>query len=140
MFSEGNLTAEFTATVPDAVVTQVKWCAGEVCNVSIPAPLKLGPRDHNQSLEFLRNWIAQGSNQELRGEVRKMLAKLNAVAEKVDRANVEATHPMTDQMREVLAEVNSVVDNGQLERLGASVLAALKAKLGEVFKDLRIAA
>jgi molecular chaperone DnaK (HSP70) len=135
---DGNFSAELTLAPPDPFLTEVRWCSGEICNSSKAVPIRVNSSELTQSLTFVQEYLAQATNKEVRADVSRMLATANTVVAKADQANVEATHPVTDEVRATLTEINKLAEDDGLDKLGAIGLEDARGKLEGVFKTLHL--
>jgi hypothetical protein len=134
----GNLTGQFLASVPDAVLKATRWCLNETCNFS-----RLSVKvDNFEALEnsfaFLRMQSGQGRNRELREEIVRGLERLSGYLEKIETRKVEPVYPVTDAIRAQIAEVAAAAANDGLEALGATRLKELRELVVSAAKSLNV--
>lgn len=135
---EGNLTAKFIMRRPDPVVTGVEFCQGDDCQTSEVQLSSPPPDGYMEALDFIRNYLNSRDNQGLRDSIRETLEKLVAYQQKVDKANVEATYPVTDDMKTIIAEANEAKELDDFKSLDHDALKAMNDKLVKIVADLHL--
>jgi hypothetical protein len=140
IFSDGDFSGEFRASPPDAVLTDARWCAAGACRDTKLTPLRPTAAADKASFAFLDSFYKQAGNPQKRVAIAALFAKLNAVAARYRSGNVEATYPVTDEMRETLTEIGKVVGTNEFEAVSASQLTEMLAKLESMAKSLHIEA
>jgi hypothetical protein len=134
--ARGNFTVEFRPFPPEPIFTAVRWCEDGVCNGSRIIH-KIDNREAvATSIGFVQMYETQGKNKELRSEIAKAVERLNAYVSKVDSQNIEATYPVTDEIRQKIAEVTTAAENDGLEALPASKLHELQNTVTSAAKSL----
>jgi hypothetical protein len=137
--STGNWTARFLMSPPDAVVSEVHWCnAADKCESTEAQSLSRSKLDMSAALSFIANYRSAVGNKEQRKTIVELAEKLNAVRAKMDQANVEAPYPMTDEMKDTIADINAVIENDGLQPLDSEKLNELKTKLQAIATKLHV--
>jgi hypothetical protein len=137
--STGNWTASFLLSPPDAVVNEAHWCnSDDKCERIETRALSASKLDMPTAFYFISNYTSAVSNKHQRTAIVELVEKLNVVKAKMDRSNVEAPYPMTDEMKETVANISAVIEKDGLNPLDHKSLVEIKTKLQAIATQLHV--
>ena len=120
------------------VIDHVEVCQGEKCEM-VEAQIRTpAPPEYATGFTFVTNFFASRSNKDDRVAIKELLERLNAWLEKLSKANVEATYPATDEMKEIVKAANEAVSSDDFENFNSTQLIDLKQKLEKVRDGLHL--
>ena len=120
------------------VIDHVEVCQNGSCEAVGTYIITPAPAEYNTGLAFVNNFINSRANKETRTTIKDLLERLNAHLEKLSKANVEATYPATDEMKEIVKAANEAAASEDFENFDSVKLGELKEKLERVRDGLHL--
>jgi hypothetical protein len=110
----------------------------EMCDDETMDPVRPDEEELTRVYGFVEKYLKVLANKEKGAALAETIAKLTAWRDKVDTGNVEATHELTDELRQIIGEAEAIVADGGLGTMNSGELEALQGKVDGTAKALNI--